>query len=126
MQRAERTGFQRLNAVLHVVHGAGRTGKVENVVHLAAIEWLVDIQLAELKSRIPAQMLQVGSLAGDQVVDRKNVIPFRQQRVAQVRAKKSCTPRDQRPRSAHAFLNFLVAAEFSDSPSSVTVARPML
>ena len=59
------------------------------VIHLAAIEWLVNVDLLKFKSRVAAQMIKVGKPSSQQIVDGDNRITFGQQCVAQMRAQEA-------------------------------------
>ena len=43
------------------------------VVDLAAIEWLIDVDLLKFKARVVTQMIEVRSPSGKQIVDHLNV-----------------------------------------------------
>ncbi len=97
VERSQRADFQRFNAVLHVVHGAGRRGEMKNVIHAAHVIGLIHVLLHKLKARLILQVVNVAQAAGKQIVHAHNVIAFRQQRIAQMRPHKSRSARHQYP-----------------------------
>jgi hypothetical protein len=42
---------------------------VKYIVHLAGVERGVDVELAELKTRFLAEMIEIGQATGQQIVD---------------------------------------------------------
>jgi len=57
MKRAQRAHFESFYTVHSVVYGTGRAGKVKNIIYLAAIKRLVDVNLAKFKPRFVAKMI---------------------------------------------------------------------
>jgi hypothetical protein len=57
MKRAQRAPFEGFDAVHGVVHRTGRASGVKNIIYFAAIERLVDVNLAKLKTTFVAQMM---------------------------------------------------------------------
>ena len=64
----QRTDFQSVNSVDHVIHRARGRGEVENVIHFSALELAIDVELQELKLTFAPQVLNVGKTSGEQVV----------------------------------------------------------
>src|SRR5579863_5478428 len=93
-----------------VIDRAGGTGEVENVIHLAAIEWLINVDLLKFKSRVATQVFKIGKPSSQKVVDGDNRISFGQQRVAKMRAQETGRPSNQCPQFAHEWLTFFTAA----------------
>jgi len=68
---------------------------VEDVVHLAAVEGLADVDLAELEARLGFQVLEVVEPAGEQIVDGDDGVAVSEQGVAQVRPEESSPASDK-------------------------------
>jgi hypothetical protein len=52
-----------------IVDRACGAGEVKHIVHFAGIEGGVDVELAELKARFPAKMIEIRQTAGQEIVD---------------------------------------------------------
>ena len=74
---------------VEVINRAGRTGKMPHIMHVAGQEDVVgDIMANEAKVGIPGQVLDVGHVAGDQVVNGNDAVAFSEEPVAEVGAEK--------------------------------------
>ena len=65
---------------------------MEYVVHLAQIKGVANIALHQCKARLAAQVPQVLSLAGKQVVHREHGVTLGQQGVTEMGAQKAGAP----------------------------------
>src|SRR5579863_10022649 len=92
-----------------VIDRAGGTGEVEDVIHLAAIEWLINVDLLKFKSRVATQVFKIGKPSSQQVVDGDNRVAFGQQCVAKMRAQETGRPSNQCPIFAHEWTFFTAA-----------------
>ncbi len=81
--------FQRGDAVLHVVHRAGGRSEVEDVIHLAVIEGLVHVLLAEFEASVVAEMFEIVRAAGEEIIHRDHVMAVAEQRFTEMRAEES-------------------------------------
>src|SRR5580693_8040050 len=127
MKSAQRPNLQSLNSVFRVIDWAGRTGEMEYVIDLATVEGLVNVDLLEFKPRVTAQMFEVGSPPGQQVIYRNHGITFTQQRVTQVGTEETGTAGDQSTQFAHEWLAFRGGAlASSGGVSGVVAGRPTL
>src|SRR5215472_9874996 len=98
VQRSGRAHTQRFDAQPHVVHGARRRGKVEDVLDLPYVEGLADIDLLKAKLRLAVKMAQIREVPRREVVDAHDLATFSQQRVTQVRSQKPGRTRYQNSR----------------------------
>jgi hypothetical protein len=55
--------------VLGVIHRTGGASEVKNVVNLAAIEWLINVDLLKFKSRVVTLVIEVGLPSRQKIVD---------------------------------------------------------
>src|SRR5580704_6516562 len=101
MKSAQRTNLQSLNSVFRVIDWARRTGEMEYIIDLSTVEGLVNVELLEFKSRVVAQVFEVGSPPSQQVINRNHRITFTQQRVTQMGTEETGTAGDQSARFAH-------------------------
>jgi hypothetical protein len=86
---AERPDLQRLDRQLEVIDRAGRRGEVENDVDIARdIEVLGHILLDEAVVRIAFEVVEVGGIARDEIVDADDPVALGQQAVGQVTSQK--------------------------------------
>src|SRR5207249_8999204 len=84
--RAQRADLQGGNGVAQVIDRTGRRGEVEHVVHCSVdLQRVGNVVLLEREVRVIAQVFQVGRRARDQVIDANDLVPLRQEPVAQVR-----------------------------------------
>src|SRR5580693_8175019 len=127
MKSAQRPNLQSFNSVFRVIDRTGRTGEMEYVIDFAAVEGLVNVELLEFKPRVTAQVFEVGSPPGQQVIYRNHRITFTQQRITQVGTEETGTAGDQSARFAHEWLAFLgEALASSGGVSGVVAGRPTL
>src|SRR5215472_11232712 len=84
MKRAQGPYLQRLDAVLHVVYGTGRGGKVEDVLHPPRVERPANVLLDEFKAGLVLQVSKIASATGDVVVHRDHLVALAQQGVTKV------------------------------------------
>ena len=97
------------------------------VIHLAAVEGLVDIDLLEFESGFVAEMIEVGSPPGQQIIGDHDGITFRQQRVAEMRSQEAGSAGHQCPLLAHEWLAFLGGtAASAGTDSGVAAGLPTL
>jgi hypothetical protein len=82
VEGAERSNLESGDAVVAVVHGAGRAGEVKNVVDFADIERLADIFFDKFEARLVAEVGDVREPAGEQIVDDDHIPAFGQQGIA--------------------------------------------
>src|ERR1044071_6777203 len=87
--------MQRLDAILHVIDGAGGRGEIEDVVELAAVERSADILLEEFEARLVCKVRDVVARSGEQVVDAENRLSLRQEGIAEMGAEKTSTAGDE-------------------------------
>ena len=80
----------------HVVYGAGRRGKVKDVIDFAAVDLAVEIELQELELALTTKMFNVREASCKQVVQRDDGVAVSQQSFAKMRAKETGTARNQR------------------------------
>ena len=78
MERAVRPNLHRLDAVYGVVHRAGWTGEVKDVIDFAAIEGLIDVDFTQLEAAVITQVFDVGPTAGNKIVDGDDGVSFSQ------------------------------------------------
>src|SRR2546426_4991074 len=87
---AERSHLERLDGQFQVVHRAGRAREVEH-----ALEWPLHfdevghVVEGELEVRVALEMLEVGSVPGDEVVHPDHPVAQREQPVEEMRTEKS-------------------------------------
>ena len=87
---AERADLERLDGQLQIIDGAGGRREVEDDVHLAGdVEVLGDVLLDEAVVRITLQVVEVGRVAGDEVVHADDAESFRQKTVGEMAAQES-------------------------------------
>src|SRR6202158_5124287 len=110
MKGAERTDFQRGDAVSAVVHRTGGTGKVKDVIDFAHVKGFANIFFDELEARFMIKVCEVGTAAGEEVVDDDHSPAFGEQGVAEMGSKKAGAPGHHRTSWAHASLRFLKTA----------------
>ena len=85
---AHHRGLHRLDGVVLIVPGGGRTGEVVDLVHLQP-DGYRDIVPDQLEIRLGQQMGHVALLAGEEIVQADDVVTLRNQPVAQMRTQKS-------------------------------------
>ena len=107
------------------VDGAGGAGEVEDVIDSAAVEGLVDVELAELEAAVVLEMIEVREASSEQIVNDDDGIAFTEQGVTQVGAQESGTSGDQGAWITHDCLSFLVDAP-AGWPSGRAGMRPTL
>ncbi len=90
--------LQGFDPVLGVIDRTRGAGEMKYVIHFAAVEGLVDVDLLEFKPGFAAEMVEIRSPSGQQIVDDNDGITLRQQRVAQMRTQEAGSAGDQRPR----------------------------
>src|SRR5581483_4988253 len=113
--------------MLHVIDRAGRASEVKHVVDVAAIEWIVNIDLAEFEPRFIAKMLKVRLPAGKKIVNCDDRIAVGQKRIAKMGAEEASGAGYQGARSLHEFFaTFATLCRSPSAASAVTGARPML
>ena len=88
--RAERTDLQRLDRDFQIINRAGGRGEMPDVIHRPIQEnKFGDVLLDEFEIRVAAQVRDVVHRARDEIINADDLVPARQQQVAQMRAKKS-------------------------------------
>ena len=95
MKRTPRSHLQGFDSMFGVIDRAGGASKMKYIIHLAAIEWLINVDLLKFKSRVSTQVIDVGKTSGEQIIDGDNRVAFGQQCIAQMRAQKTGCPGDQ-------------------------------
>ena len=81
--------------MLRVVDRTCRTGEVEDVIHLAAIERLVDVDLLEFESRVVAQVFEVGLRPVSRLSALRDGVAFASRASHKMGAQESSTAGDQ-------------------------------
>ena len=86
---AERADFQRRDRQLQVIDRAGRRGKMENVIdRLLDQDVARDVVLDVPVILVPAQVRDVRRVPRDEIIDRDDPVPLRQEPVRQMRPEK--------------------------------------
>src|ERR1700677_1155489 len=127
MKRASLSNLKSLNSVVSVIDRARRAGEMEYVIHFAAVERLIDVDLLEFELWFVAEVIEIGSSSGQQIIDDDDGITLCQQCIAQMGTQEAGSAGDQRPQLAHewlAFLGGMVASRAGDS--GVAAGRPTL
>ena len=91
---AMHAGLGRLNRVVLVMHGRGRTGEIVDFVDLD-IERKGHVVAHELEPWVAVQVVDVALRAGEQVVEADHLVPLIQQAVDQVRPDEPGTAGDE-------------------------------
>src|SRR6185312_3499123 len=91
MHGAQRPNLERLDAVDHVLDGAGWRGEMEDVIDFAAIKRTVNVELLEFECTIAAEVLNVRHPPGQEVVDSHHGITLCEQGIAKMGAEKAGT-----------------------------------
>ena len=87
---AERADLQRRNRQLEIIDRAGGRREMKDVIHFVRQENVVgDVLLDEPVILVARRVLDVREVPGDEIVDRDDAMPFREQAVRQMRAKKT-------------------------------------
>lgn len=74
-----------LDWIPHVANRTGRAGKVVNLIEIAGeITSLADIGVAKLERRVTEQVGNVFPAAGNEIVDRNNVMTITDEAVAEM------------------------------------------
>ncbi len=90
VQRAERADLHRLDRQLEVVDRAGRAGEVQHLVDRAGdVDVLRHVGLHEPEPVVLHQVLDVDRRAGQEVVERDDLVAVGEQLLAQVRAQEA-------------------------------------
>src|SRR6266850_4978710 len=92
---------QCLDPVSGIVHRAGWTRKVKDVVDRATWDRGANVVLKKFEAGVIAQMLEVGKSSGEEIVGGHHRITFSQQSVAEMRSEEARSPRDQRASVFH-------------------------
>src|ERR1700674_154091 len=127
VKSAQRTDLESFNSVFRVIYRACRAGEMKYVIHLAAIEWLVDDGLLKIESRVVTEGIKIGPPSRQQIIDGNDRITFRQQCVTKVGTQEPGSAGDQSTRFAHEWLAFLGGGPAaSGRASGVPAGRPTL
>ena len=94
---------QRLDSVGSIVHRAGRTGEVKDVVHHAALNRGANVLLEKFEAGVVPQMFQVGEPSREEIVGRNHRVTVSQQSITEMRTEKARSPGDQRACRFHQF-----------------------
>jgi len=108
--------------VLGVIHRTGGASEVKNVVNLAAIEWLINVDLLKFKSWVVTLVIEVGLPSRQKIVDGNYAVTFCEQRIAQMRAEETSSASDQSAQLIHELLAFLGGAPAASGRVSGTAA----
>ena len=73
---SQRTDFKGGNAMDGVIYRAGGAGEMKNVVYLAAIKGITNVELAEFKLRLGFQVFEIGSPPSQKIIHRNYGITF--------------------------------------------------
>jgi hypothetical protein len=68
---------------------AGRRRKVEDVIDAAGVEGLADVALLEGEGGLVTEMLQVLEIAGGEVIDSEDAVPFGDEAIRQMRTEEA-------------------------------------
>src|SRR5947209_11399828 len=94
--RAERADLEGLNREVEVIDWASRAGEVQHVVDQPLdLERLRDVVSDEAKLRVVAEAVEVAELAGDEVIDANDLVPFGEEALAQVRTDEAAAAGNQ-------------------------------
>jgi hypothetical protein len=83
---------------------------VEDVIDFADVKRFANIFFDELEARLVVKVSEVGTAAGEQVIDDNHSPLFSEKSIAEMRAQKARAPGHDRTSWAHASLRFLETA----------------
>ncbi len=90
---SDRADIERFDGVGEVMDRAGERSQMENAIQLAIdFQRTAHVPLAKLEPRVALKMLNIASIAGNEIVDGKNLMAFGDQPVTQMGADESGGP----------------------------------
>ena len=119
--------LQRGDSVHGVIHRTGGAGEVEDVIHRAAVERLIDINLPKFKAGFVSQVIEVGKFSGEQIVGDNDGVAFGEQGIAQVRTQEPGSASYQGALLIHDFSKLLAGGIAAPAVTAgIPAGRPTL